>query len=147
MATTMGFQPYDMNGVHVVHILNAATPLFHKGDPVTLTAGLVGLTTSDQSVFGVAAADHSAVTTASTDLIPVYVADPSSLWIGTVATTSVAANLGLAYGLTLSAGNSSIDLTDTTTTSVRIIDFHPGDGPKTLGRVLFMWKQEVLQVA
>jgi len=143
MATTMGFQPYDTSGVRVVHRPAAATPLFHKGDPVHLTAGLCGLATDDQSIYGVAAADHAT----AGDQVPIYLADPSALWVGTVGTVSVAANLGVAYGITIDAGNGSIDLTDAVTTAVRIIDFHPADGAKTLGRVLFCFKNAVLQVA
>ena len=138
---TMGFQPFDMNGVHVVHLPAHATPTFKKGDAVYITSGTVQTANNDQEVFGVAAADG--VASAST---PVYVADPSSVWVGSLDTTSVATCAGAKYGLNIGTpGSMSIDYADTTTTSVRVIDLHPADGAKALGRLLFCWRTKAIQ--
>jgi len=145
---TMGFQPYDMNGVHVVHVpghvaTTAAT--FVKGDVVYLASGHVTITASNGIHFGVAAGDDQPGDGTYGTLIPIYVADPSSVWIGTVNSASTHADVGEDYGLDYTTGSMSIDQADTTTCVVRVIGLHPADGAKALGRVLFCWRTKYLQ--
>lgn len=146
--STMGFQPFDMNGVHVVHVpghvaTTAAT--FVKGDAVYLTSGHVAIAASNGVVFGVAAGnDQAGDGTYGVD-IPIYVADPSSVWIGSVNSASVIGTVGEDYGLIYTSGSMSIDQADTTTCVVRVIGLHPADDAKALGRVLFCWRTGYLQ--
>jgi len=144
MATTMGFQPYDTGGVITRYLPAGTNATFHKGDAVTVTTGLVVICTDDQSVFGVAAADHAA-TGVALQMTPVYLADPSVIWVGEVDGTSIVTDVGTSYGLNLTSQQMSIDQDDTTTTSVRVIDIHPVDGYKALGRVLFCWRTKAIQ--
>lgn len=140
---TMGFQPYDMNGVHVVHLpALASSGTFVKGDVVYLNSGLVTITASNGIHFGVAAADNDVASAT----VPVYLIDPASVWVGTVSGTSAASTVGANYGLTYTKGSMCIDQTDTTTTVVRVVGLHPADGAKALGRVLFCWvSQKTIQ--
>lgn len=133
---TMGFQPYDMNGVHVVHLpALASSGTFVKGDVVYLNSGLVTITASNGMHFGVAAADNDVASAT----VPVYLVDPASVWVGTVSGTSAASTVGENYGITYTKGSMCIDQTDTITTVVRVVGLHPADGGKALGRVLFCW--------
>jgi hypothetical protein len=137
----MGFQPYDMNGVHVVHLPSGTTGTFTKGDAVFLSSGVVTVAaTTTTDIYGVAAAP--AITSGT---VPVYVADPSSVWVGEVDGVSVVTNLGTAYGIVGATGSMAIELLDTTTTIVRVIAIHPADGYKTKGRVLFCWMSSSIQ--
>jgi hypothetical protein len=139
----MGFQPYDMIGVHVVHLPSGTTGTFDKGDAVFLSSGVVTVAASTTTdIYGVAAGP--AITSGT---VPVYVADPSSVWVGQVDGTSVVTNLGTSYGITGATGSMAIELLDTTTTVVRVIGIHPKDGYKALGRVLFCWMNAAIQAA
>lgn len=141
---TMGFQPYDATGVRVVHLPSVATATIKKGDAVYLNSGVVTVASSGTtvcSVFGVAAADS----TTTSFSFPVYVADPTTVWVGTVDGTSAATTVGENYGLNITSGSMSIGQTLTTNTLVRVIDVHPADGYKALGRVLFCWKATAIQ--
>lgn len=139
---TLGFAPYNCDKATIVHVPEGATQTFKAGDLVYMTSGTVKIATSDQTVFGAAVCDASGTTSTS---IPVYVADPSTVWTAQVDTTSAASQIGAKYGLNIgTAGSMSIDIADTTTTSVRVIDIHPHDGAKALGRVLFLWRTKAL---
>jgi len=142
---TMGFQPIDANGVRTVHLPSlASTGTFVKGDAVYLNAGLVTKAASGtavDSIFGVAAADN----TVASAVVPVYVADPSSVWIGSADAATLDAYVGENYGLNITSGSMSVGISLTTNTLVRIIDLFPADGPKALGRVLFCWKSTAIQ--
>ena len=143
---TMGFElAHPDANTNIRHLSEAASQSFKSGDVVKLVSGLVTIASVDSSIYGVALKD---ATTATTGVIPVVVIDADQDWISTVGTTSAATNKGIAYGLTIStAGSMCVDLTDTTTTSVRVIDLHPADGAKALGRVIVRFKNAVLQVA
>jgi len=140
---TMGFQPYDTAGVRTVHLPSYTTGNFAKGDAVYLNAGVVTKAASGTtvcSIFGVAAGN--ALTSGT---VPVYVADPTTVWVGTVDGTSVEGTVGENYGLNITSGDMSIAQLLVTNTLVRIIDVHPADGYKALGRVLFCWKATAIQ--
>lgn len=140
---TKGFQPAYVDGAKTVHVPEGATQTFKAGDLVYMTSGAVKIVTSDQTVFGAAAENASGTTGTS---IAVYPADPATVWTAQVDTTSAASQVGGKYGLNIgTAGSMSIDIADTTTTSVRVIDIHPHDGAKALGRVLFYWRTKALQ--
>jgi hypothetical protein len=143
--TTMGFAPYDGQNVRTVHLpALASTGTFVAGDAVYLNAGLVTVAASGTvigSIFGVAAADNDVASA----VIPVYVADTTSLWVGECDTTTANSQVGENYGLNITTGEMSIDVAQTTTTLVRIIDLHPADGVKAKGRMLFNWKATALQ--
>lgn len=132
-----------MDGAKTVHVPEGATQTFKKGDALVMSSGKVVIATSDQTIFGVAAQDATGTTSSS---VAVYLADPATLFTGQVDTTSAASQIGLKYGLNIgTAGSMSIDIADTTTTSVRVVDIHPHDGAKALGRVLFFWRVVALQ--
>ncbi len=143
--STMGFAPYDGTGVRTVHLPSlASTGTFVAGDAVYLNSGLVTVAASGTaagSIFGVAAADNDVASA----VIPVYVADPTTVWVGELDTTTANGYVGENYGLNITSGSMSVDLGQTTTTLVRIIDLHPADGAKALGRVLFCWKSAAIQ--
>ena len=144
--STMGFElAHPDAATNIRHIPEAATQSFKAGDVVYLVSGLVTVAAADSSIYGVALKD---ATTATTGVIPVVVIDDTQDWISTVGTTSAVTNKGVAYGLTISTkGSMCVDLTDTTTTSVRVVDLHPADGAKALGRVIVRFLNAVLQVA
>ena len=142
---TMGFAPYDSSGVRVVHLPSVAGATnFDKGDAVYLNSGVVTKIASGTtvcSVFGVAAADSAAATFSC----PVYVADPTTVWVGEYDGTTAATVPGENFGLNITSGSMSIGSALTTNTLVRVIDVHPADGYKALGRVLFCWKATAIQ--
>jgi hypothetical protein len=76
--------------------------------------------------------------------IPFYAASQDTVFEGQVgpAQTTVAQDVGVAYGLTKDADNHwYIDRTKTGANAVLVVQMlHPLDGPKLAGRVLFMFK-------
>ena len=142
---TMGFVPLDGNGVRLVYLPSVAGATnFDAGDAVYLNSGVVTRVadgTTANGVFGVAAADSQAASFSC----PVYVADPHSVWVGTVDGASVEGTVGNNYGLIVTSGSMAVGQSLTTNTLVRIIDVHPADGYKALGRVLFCWKSSAIQ--
>lgn len=141
---TMGFAPYDTTGVRTVHLPSVATATIVKGDAVKLSSGIVTVASSGtavDSIFGVAAANS----TTTSFSFPVYVADPTTVWVGQVDGTSVVTDPGTNYGLIITSGSMAVGQSLTTNTLVRVIDVHPADGYKALGRVLFCFKSTAIQ--
>jgi len=143
--STMGFQPLDTIGVVTRHLPSlASTGNFVKGDAIYLNSGLVTKAASGSvvcSIFGVAAADNAVASA----VVPIYLADPKTVWVGEFDDTTSNAYVGQNYGLNITSGSMSVDLGETTNTLVRIVDLDPRDGVKSLGRVLFCWKSTAIQ--
>jgi len=106
----------------------SGTQTFKKGDPVELSSGAVQIASDDQSILGIACQDASG--TAATT-IQVHIISPTQLWVVEADTTTAQAQEGEDYGLNISAGNSSVDIGDTTTTTVIVQQLDPHDGAHT----------------
>jgi hypothetical protein len=116
---------------------------FTIGDLVKLTSGKAQLETSDQAVWGVAL--KAATGTADTT-IPVQVITPQQVWCAAADTTTTSGHVGAVYGLNIAtAGSMSIDIGDTTTTTVRIEALDTRDGASALGRCLIRFDPNALK--
>jgi len=139
---TIGFRyikgPYVVN-----HLPEAASQSFKAGDLVILTSGKVAIVTSDQTVYGVALKDASGTTGAD---VPVLVIQPDQIFLAQADTTTAATHVGGKYGLNIgTAGSMSVDIGDTSTTTVRIEKLDPRDGAKANGRVYVKFDPDKLQ--
>ena len=129
---TMGFKLFS-GDPHVRVYPEGSTQSFKQGDLVKLSSGLVVIASSDQDVTGVALKD---ATTATTGLIPVSIVDPSQIWLCEADATIAVTSRGVAYGLNIAtAGSMSVDISDTTTTSVMVesVDLGVKNGGATTG--------------
>ena len=123
---------------------HASAGSFALGDLVKLASGKVQLETSDQAVTGVAL--RAASGTEDTN-IPVAIITPSQLWVAEVDTTTAATQVNVAYGLNIgTAGSMSVDIGDTSTTTVRVerLDSRDDAGTAT-GRVVVKFDQAALK--
>ena len=138
---TFGFR-YLEGPVDKMEYPEGSTQSFKVGDPVELSAGQLIIASDDQSILGIAEKDASG--TAGT-MIPVHIIHPDQLWTVQADTTTTQAMEGLAYGLNISAGNCSVDLGDTTTTTVVVKQLDPQDGPHTNagGKLIVRFKPDV----
>jgi len=129
----------------VIEALEADSQSFKVGDLVYLSSGAVTIVASDQTVFGVALKAGTNVTSGHAT-IPVQVITPGSLWIAQADTTTATTHVGGKYGLNIgTAGSMSVDIGDTTTTTVRIEALDSRDGAKENGRVLVQFDPAKLQ--
>ena len=120
-----------------------ATPgSFAVYDLLTLNAGGVQIATSDQALFGVALKGYTG--TSGSD-IPIMVLDSNTEYVMAADTTTTAGMIGNDYGLNIgTAGNMSVDIGDTTTTSVIVQRLDERDGAKANGRLVVKFKSSVL---
>ena len=139
-----GFQLKTGLNADVRYVSEHATAgSFVAGDIVDLNGGKVRIASSDQAIYGVAAAP--ATGTVDTQ-IPVYVVDPSQLWVAYAdGTVTEATHTGNDYGLNIAAGSCTVDLGDATTTTVSIIDIDERDAYATTARVIVRFKNAILQ--
>ena len=140
---TMGFRWSGIGGApQVKEYYSDGGNDFAIGDLVTLASGKVTIITADsKDIFGVAL---KAAGTSTTVKIPVQIITPDSIWIAEADTTTTAAYQGEDYGLNISTGLMSVDIGDTTTTTVRIEQLDSRDGAAALGRVYVRFKAAVL---
>lgn len=141
---TIGFQ--QITGPFQVEYIpeHGTANSFVAGDLVKTTTGKAVLASDDAVLVGVAAKD---ATGTEDTLIPVYVITPTQLWVAEVDTTSATSQVGIAYGLNIgTAGSMSVDIGDTSTTSVRVERLDSRDAAGTaLGRVVVKFDQAALQ--
>jgi len=141
--STIGFK-YHSGPVRTIEAVECNTSTFTVGDLVTMAAGLVTIATDDQAVYGVALKAGSGAAT-GVRTIPVRVITPDTLFVAQVDTTSALTQVGIAYGLNIAtAGSMEVDVSDTTTTSVRIERLDSRDGAKAKGRVIVRFDPTVL---
>ena len=125
--TTFGFR-YIEGPVDVFNYPEDSTgDTFKCGDPVYIVAGKVRIAASDQAIFGIAMQDAKADDLGA--LIRVAKIHPDQVWCAIADDTTTQAMEGLKYGLNISAGNCTIDLADTTTVTVIVMQLDPADGP------------------
>lgn len=141
---TIGFQ-LAYGNPEVRYIPEADTQTFYVGDLVYLNAGQVTVVANDDAIFGVAAKNSAADT--NNVATPVYIIDPSQTWIAEFDDAQAAAYIGEDYGLNVTAGSMSVNLGETTNTSVTVVDLDPRDGVTTAsgGRVYVKFVPGVLQ--
>lgn len=139
--TTMGFR-YHSGPSRVVEALEKATSTFVVGDLVYLNEGLVTVLASDQTIYGVALKAGSGTTGTGTATIPIQVITPNTYFICEVDTTSATTDVGSKFGLNITGGSQSIDMADTTTTSVRIEGL--AEAAAATGRVIVRFEDSVL---
>jgi hypothetical protein len=138
-----GFQLKDgQNGQILDYPEHATAGSFEAGDPVDLNGGKVRIAASDQQIWGIAGADASGTTDTS---IPVYVISPEQIWVAYADTTLNQTHVGNDYGLNISAGTSTVDIGDATTTSVVILGIDERDTAGTTARALVKFKGGIIQ--
>ena len=138
---TIGFQFVIGNPQVRIYPEHTTANSFAIGDLVKLTAGKVVLASDDSALWGVAG--KAASGTVDTE-IPVYVLNTDQVWMAEVDTTSAQSQVGADYGLNIgTAGSMSIDIADTTTTSVTVLDLFDAASTAT-GRVLVKFNYDVL---
>jgi len=143
---TMGIQYYS-GPIEVVAPLEANSQTFVAGDLVYLNSGAVTLATTSQEtqLFGVALKAGTNVTTGNAN-IPVCVIAPETLFIAQLDTTTAVAYAGEDYGLNYTSGSMSVDLGDTSSTSVRIEKLDTRDAVGTSGgRVVIRFQPATMQ--
>ena len=144
--STRGFACKDGDAAgNVVLVPEHGTPgSFERGDLVKIdTNGKVQIVSSDQNIYGIALKKYTG--TEGTD-IPVEVIDTSKIYVAeadaATATTQIGGNFGLNIG---TAGSMSVDVGDTTTTSVSVVALDPRDATTTTGgRLLLRFEADVL---
>jgi len=116
----MGFEYYS-GPVNIVHALEANSQTFVVGDLLYLNSGAATLVTTSQEtqIFGIALKRATNVTTGNAD-IPILTISPEGLYVAQSDTTTAVAHVGEDYGLNYTSGSMSVDIGDTTSTSVRI---------------------------
>lgn len=124
---TMGFRYLD-GVVDKCEYPEGSTQSFKKGDVLGLSAGKVVVAANDQSIWAIAEKDASGTTGT---MIPVHRIHTNQIWVVEGDTTTTQAMEGVKYGLNISPGNCSVDIGDTTTTSVTVVQLDPHDGPHT----------------
>lgn len=97
----------------------AAGQSFKKGDAIYLVAGAVTIVAADTKIAGIAEKDASGVATGS--IIPFHAIHPDQLWVAQSDTTTAQAHEGVAYGLNISAGNMSVNVSDTAATGTAVV--------------------------
>lgn len=141
---TSGFK-YHSGPVRIIEATEANSQSFTPGDLVYLVSGAVTIAANDTSIMGVALKAGTNVTTGNIT-IPVQVLTPDTLFVAEVDTTSATTQVGEDYGLNVAtAGSMSIDIADTTTTSVRVERLDSRDGAKATGRVIVRFDPAVFQ--
>ncbi len=115
---------------------------YKAGDLVKLSSGKVKIASADTDIWGVAG--KNATTSTSADA-PVYIISPDQVWMAEIDTTSATTQVGNDYGLNIgTAGSMSVDSSDTSTTSVSIIDLYDASGTTSHPRVLIKFHPEHL---
>jgi len=141
---TMGFRLL-YGDPEIRYIAEADTQTFVAGDLVYLNAGQVTVAADDATIFGVAQCTSAADT--NNVAVPVSVINPSQTWLAEFDDAQTAAYIGEDYGCNVSTGDMSVNLGETTNTTVTLIDLDPRDGVTTAsgGRVLVKFLPGVLQ--
>ena len=146
--STRGFASRDGDSAaNVVNLPEHATAgSFVAGDLVNVAGGKVRILQSDQNIFGIALGKASG--TADTD-IPVEVISPDKVYVAQADTTTAVTQVNNDYGLNIgTAGNMSVDIGDTSTTSVVVVDLDPRDAVGTNGgRLLVKFTTAALDTA
>jgi hypothetical protein len=138
---TIGFRLAEGNSNSKVYP-EASSQSYKAGDLVKLAAGKVTIISADTDIWGVAGKD--ATTTTSADA-PVYIIDLNQIWMAELDTTSATTQVGEDYGLNIgTAGSMSVDIGDTSTTTVSIIDLYDDAGTTSKARVLVKFHSDHL---
>ena len=141
---TIGFE-YHSGPSRVIQALEANSQSFTVGDLVYLVSGAVTIAADDATVFGVALKAGTNVTSGNAT-IPVQVITPDTLFVAQADTTTATTHVGGKYGLNIAtAGSMSVDIADTTTTTVRIEALDSRDGAAATGRVVVRFDPAKLQ--
>jgi hypothetical protein len=142
--TTFGFR-YLEGPVDVFNYPEDTTgDTFKVGDPVYLVAGKVRIAASDQAIFGIAMQDAKADDLGA--LVRVARIHPDQIWCAVANNTTTQAMEGIKYGLNISAGNGTIDVADTTTVTVIVMQLDPSDGPVSSGKMWVRFLRAVCDV-
>ena len=134
MATSGFHLAYGDPDIRYIAQTGSTADSFVAGDLVYLSSGLVTICDADTSIFGIAQAP---CTGTALTLIPVSVISPSQTWICELDGAQTTANIGVSYGLTVGTGDSDVKTSETTNTTITVVDLDPRDGVTTAagGRV------------
>ena len=143
---TMGCEWAGIGPVpEVIEVLEADSASFAANEIVTLSGGYATIG-ADDGVFGVALKVSTNVTSSHTT-IPIQVITPDTIWIMQADTTTAVTQVGENYGLNWTTGSQAVDLGDTTTSQVRIMNLDSRDGATTGagGRVHVCFSMDVIK--
>ena len=144
--STMGFEYYSGPN-NIVSALEANSQTFVAGDLLYLNSGAATIATTSQEtqIFGVALKNATNVTTGNA-AIPILVICPETLFVAQADTTTAVTQVGEDYGLNYTSGSMSVDIGDTTSTSVRIEALDSRDAVGTSGgRVVVRFQPATMQ--
>ena len=142
--TTIGFK-YHSGPVRVIEALEASSQSFGQSDLVYLSGGKVLVAATDNVIMGTAL-KAATNTTSGWASIPIQVITPETLFVAQVDTTSVLSQVGEDYGVNiLTTQCHSVNIAETTSTTVRVERLDSRDGAKALGRVIVRFNPKVLQ--
>ena len=135
-----GFAPaFTLSGgpPAIVYMPVAASMTLAKGDAIFLESGLVNISAAtDGTLDGVMAAPS--VDAASGTLVPVYVANSDTVFVGQCSGDSANALIGTSVDIEGTTGIMEINENATTEAICRIVGLHPSDDIGTNGRVYFV---------
>lgn len=143
---TMGFEYYS-GPVNIVSALEANSQSFVVGDLLYLNSGAATLATTSQEtqLFGIALKKATNVTTGNAS-IPILVICPETLFVAQLDDATAVAYVGEDYGINYTSGSMSVDLSDTSSTSVRIEMLDSRDAVGTSGgRVIVRFQPATMQ--
>jgi len=145
---TMGCEWAGIGPVpEVIEVLEASTSGFAVNEIVTLSGGYATIA-ADDGVFGVALKAGSATSTdADRITIPIQVITPDTIWIMQADATTAVTYVGENYGINWTTGSQAVDIGDTTTSQVRIMNLDSRDGATTGagGRVHVCFSMDVIK--
>lgn len=138
-----GFQlKSGLQGETLYYPEHATAGSFKGGDLVDLNGGKVRLAAADTKIWGVAGKDAAGTVDTST---PVMLISSDQVWVAWADTTVNQTHVGNDFGLNIASASCTVDIADTTTTSVVILGIDERHVAGTTARVLVKFQNGVIQ--